>query len=163
MPTSSPLHIYAALAEQERDFISLRTKAALPGRESQRQKAWGFSRQSGGHERSQDTARADAAAVKVIGIIGPMRERGMTSAGDRRGAYQHGGRRELVAKQGQANARSHGEQPPDRMNERGDIRQFLRFESLPNSRCFNLSPLEGIEPASCVRAQPRAPARPPRK
>ena len=30
------LHIYSALAEQERDFISTRTKAALAGREAPR-------------------------------------------------------------------------------------------------------------------------------
>ena len=33
------LHIYAALAEQERDFISTRTKAALPGGQGQGQEA----------------------------------------------------------------------------------------------------------------------------
>ena len=45
------LHIYAALAEQERDFISIRTKAALAVGEGAWQEAWWRSRQSGGHER----------------------------------------------------------------------------------------------------------------
>lgn len=67
------LHIYAALAEQEREFISKRTKAAL-----QMAKARG--RQLGGlrdktmkrNEAIQRKAKAEA--EKVMKVIGPLRE-----------------------------------------------------------------------------------------
>lgn len=73
------LHIYAALAEQERDFISKRTKAAL-------QVAKERGRQLGGlrdktmkrNEAIQAKARAEA--EKVHRIIGPMREAKQTLA-----------------------------------------------------------------------------------
>ncbi|KEP69452.1 DNA invertase [Thioclava dalianensis] len=73
------LHIYAALAEQERDFISKRTKAAL-----QEAKARGV--QLGGLRdatmKRNEAAReaADAAAQRVAQIILPMRNSGSTLA-----------------------------------------------------------------------------------
>lgn len=74
------LHIYAALAEQEREFISKRTKAAL-------QVAKERGRQLGGlrdktmkrNEAIQEKAKAEAA--KVMKIVGPLRNAGQTLAG----------------------------------------------------------------------------------
>lgn len=73
------LHIYAALAEQEREFISKRTKAAL-------QVAKERGRQLGGlrdktmkrNEAIQEKARAEA--EKVMKIVGPLRGAGQTLA-----------------------------------------------------------------------------------
>ncbi len=69
------LHIYAALAEQEREFISLRTKAALA-------EAKAKGKQLGG-VRPKTEARnvaakemADEYAKRVVGLIAPMREAG---------------------------------------------------------------------------------------
>jgi DNA invertase Pin-like site-specific DNA recombinase len=73
------LHIYAALAEQERDFISKRTKAAL-------QVAKGRGVQLGGlrdktmKRNEAIQAKAKAEAEKVHKIIGPMRKAGQTLA-----------------------------------------------------------------------------------
>jgi DNA invertase Pin-like site-specific DNA recombinase len=73
------LHIYAALAEQEREFISKRTKAAL-------QVAKEKGRQLGGlrdktMKRNEAIQRkANAEAEKLIKIIGPLREAGQTLA-----------------------------------------------------------------------------------
>lgn len=84
------LHIYAALAEQERDFISKRTKAALQvakeRHERERKKDPNFSKRIGGlrdktmkrNEAIQAKARAEA--EKVHKIIGPMRKAGQTLA-----------------------------------------------------------------------------------
>lgn len=71
------LHIYAALAEQEREFISKRTKAAL-------QVAKERGRQLGGlrdktmkrNEAIQEKAKAEA--EKVMKIVGPLRNAGQT-------------------------------------------------------------------------------------
>lgn len=73
------LHIYAALAEQERDFISKRTKAAL-------QVAKDKGRQLGGlrdktmkrNEAIQVKAKAEA--EKVMKVVGPLRQAGQTLA-----------------------------------------------------------------------------------
>jgi len=73
------LHIYAALAEQERDFISKRTKAAL-------QVAKERGRQLGGlrdktmkrNEAIQQKAKVEA--EKVMKIVGPLRNAGQTLA-----------------------------------------------------------------------------------
>jgi DNA invertase Pin-like site-specific DNA recombinase len=71
------LHIYAALAEQEREFISKRTKAAL-------QVAKERGRQLGGlrdktmkrNEAIQEKARAEA--DRAMKIVGPLRNAGQT-------------------------------------------------------------------------------------
>lgn len=73
------LHIYAALAEQEREFISKRTKAAL-------QVAKDKGRQLGGlrdktmkrNAAIQEKARGEA--EKVMKIVGPLRSAGQTLA-----------------------------------------------------------------------------------
>jgi DNA invertase Pin-like site-specific DNA recombinase len=71
------LHIYAALAEQERDFISVRTKAALAAAKAKGVKLGG----DRGNLASRIAAKkrlADARAQKVLPIIKPLREQGAT-------------------------------------------------------------------------------------
>jgi hypothetical protein len=69
------LHIYAALAEQERDFISKRTKAAL--REAKaRGKTLGGLRDATLRRNEAVRANAEKRAQKLAGIILPMREAG---------------------------------------------------------------------------------------
>lgn len=77
------LHIYAALAEQERDFISKRTKDALAAAKAKGKKL-------GGRRMKEDgtwaldgriaalKAKADADAARVISIVRPMRDDGRT-------------------------------------------------------------------------------------
>ncbi|SGZ17347.1 recombinase family protein [Moritella viscosa] len=67
------LHLYAALAEQERDFISLRTKAAL---QSKRDRGESFNRSNAIHEpavrvkaNATKRANADAWKAKVLPMI----------------------------------------------------------------------------------------------
>lgn len=71
------LHIYAALAEQEREFISLRTKQALAEARSRGRKLGGL-RDKTNERNKAAQAMADAAAQKVSNIIVPMRESGST-------------------------------------------------------------------------------------
>ncbi len=79
------LHIYAALAEQERDFISARTKAALAAAKA-RAEAAGVPSRIGGlrdatmkrNEAIQAKAKADAG--RVMGVVGPLRRAGATLA-----------------------------------------------------------------------------------
>ncbi|TPO01481.1 recombinase family protein [Mesorhizobium sp. B1-1-5] len=73
------LHIYAALAEQERIFISKRTIAALAVAKS-RGKALGGIRPHTERRNEALKAQADARALKCITVIGPMRDSGKTLA-----------------------------------------------------------------------------------
>lgn len=69
------LHIYAALAEQERDFISLRTKAALSVARARGKKLGGLRDKT---MKRNDAVKANAQrrAEKVAGIVVPLREAG---------------------------------------------------------------------------------------
>ncbi|GGC16687.1 resolvase [Marivita lacus] len=71
------LHIYAALAEQERDFISKRTKAALAEAKKRGTKLGGM-RDATMKRNEAVAANADARAKKVAGIIVPLRDAGKT-------------------------------------------------------------------------------------
>lgn len=69
------LHIYAALAEQEREFISLRTKQALAEARLRGRVLGGLRDKTNARNRAaQDMA--DAAAARVASIIQPMRASG---------------------------------------------------------------------------------------
>lgn len=71
------LHIYAALAEQERDFISARTKAALKAAKN-RGKDLGGLRDATMKRNVAIQQKADREAHRFLQIIGPMRETGQT-------------------------------------------------------------------------------------
>ncbi|MEE4208052.1 MAG: recombinase family protein [Parvularcula sp.] len=69
------LHIYAALAEQERDFISKRTKAALLEARARGVKLGGM-RDATMRRNEAVQAHASARAEKLRGLIEPMRKDG---------------------------------------------------------------------------------------
>ncbi|WP_238368843.1 recombinase family protein [Mesobacterium pallidum] len=69
------LHIYAALAEQERKFISARTKAALAEAKTRGKKLGGL-RDKTMQRNAAIQANALARAEKVAGIVMPLREAG---------------------------------------------------------------------------------------
>lgn len=71
------LHIYAALAEQERDFISLRTKAALAEKKAMGAKLGGLRDKT--NQRNKEKAKlADANAKKIWPLIAPYVEAGQS-------------------------------------------------------------------------------------
>lgn len=69
------LHIYAALAEQEREFISARTKAALAAAKARGVKLGGL-RDATMVRNEAVKANADARAEKAMTIVGPLRDAG---------------------------------------------------------------------------------------
>ena len=71
------LHIYAALAEQERDFISARTKAALKAAKARGTKLGAF-RDTTMRRNAAIQRKAAMEAQKLLQIIGPMRNAGQT-------------------------------------------------------------------------------------
>jgi len=71
------LHIYAALAEQERKFISERTKVALAAAKERGVKLGGM-RDPTMKRNAAIQTKAAAEAAKLIKIIGPMRRDGKT-------------------------------------------------------------------------------------
>ncbi|OOY23839.1 DNA invertase [Thioclava sediminum] len=73
------LHIYAALAEQERSFISLRTKQALAAAKARGVQLGGL-RDATMKRNEAAREAADAAAQRVAQIIIPMRDSGATLA-----------------------------------------------------------------------------------
>ncbi|MER8761981.1 MULTISPECIES: recombinase family protein [unclassified Mesorhizobium] len=73
------LHIYSALAEQERIFTSHRTIAALSAAKARGVKLGGVRPQTVARNDAVK-ASADAHAAKLIGVVLPMREAGKTFA-----------------------------------------------------------------------------------
>ena len=71
------LHIYAALAEQEREFISIRTKGALAEAKARGVKLGGL-RDDTGRRNAVLQAKARERAERVAGIILPLKSQGAT-------------------------------------------------------------------------------------
>jgi len=73
------LHIYAALAEQERDFISRRTKDALAAATARGKKLGGLRPKTDARNVAVQV-KANREAAKVLKIVKPMREAGVSLA-----------------------------------------------------------------------------------
>ena len=71
------LHIYAMLAEKERDFISERTKAALREAKARGTKLGGL-RDKTMKRNEVLKAQAQERAEKLVGIVAPLRQKGKT-------------------------------------------------------------------------------------
>ena len=71
------LHIYAALAEQERDFISLRTKAALAEKKASGAVLGGL-RDKTNRRNTIKKELADQAALRLWPLIQPMLDKGVS-------------------------------------------------------------------------------------
>jgi DNA invertase Pin-like site-specific DNA recombinase len=71
------LHIYAALAEQEREFISRRTKAALAEAKARGRKLGGL-RDATMQRNAVVRANAKARAERIEGLVVPLRDAGRT-------------------------------------------------------------------------------------
>jgi len=74
---NSQLHVYAVLAEQEREFISKRTKSALAEAKARGRKLGGM-RDATIRRNEAVKANAQARAEAIEGIIRPLREAGKT-------------------------------------------------------------------------------------
>ncbi len=71
------LHIYAALAEQERDFISMRTKAALAEKKASGATLGGL-RDTTNQRNAEKQRIANENAMRISSLILPMKESGMS-------------------------------------------------------------------------------------
>ena len=72
------LHLYAALAEQEREFISQRTKQALEAAKRRGVKLGGLRDKTGARNKASKV-QADSRAKRLEGIVKPLLSAGLTT------------------------------------------------------------------------------------